>query len=124
MPRKRVEEVEVERPIERLLELIDEQVQERGKAALAVEDANTRITELASEARRQGATMPELARRVKRMDTKERVLKPVTRQALDTMLAVYEKRREPRTTRASRRRREPGETPAGRINLKAFGADS
>lgn len=121
MPRKPKEEVD--RSLERLLELLDEQVKQRGAAVLAVDDATTRIVELASEARRKGATMPELARRVKRMDTKERRLKPVTRQALDTMLAVYEKRREPRTTRASRRARDTRtSSAAGRINLAAFGA--
>ena len=103
MPRKKKNE---EQPLERLLELIDEQVEIRGKAELIEADASARIAELVSEARRRGCPMPELTQRVKRMDKKERVLKPVSRQALDTTIAVHEKRRPARTTRASRRRQD------------------
>jgi hypothetical protein len=123
---------------ERLLELIDEQAKVRGAAVIAELDATARIAELASEARRKGATMADLRLRVQRMDKKERKLTPVTRQALDTMLAVHEERREPRTTRASRRRRDvepehrgpgvpdeqgrgPAAAPAGTLDLGALG---
>jgi hypothetical protein len=63
--------------------------------------------------------MSELTQHVQRMDKRERKLKPVTRQALDTMIAVHEQRRPARTTRASRRAR--GEAPsAGKINVDAL----
>lgn len=117
MPRKKKADNELENmPLERILEVIDAKVQARGEAVLARVDLSREIAQLVSEARRQGATMPELAARVKKMDVKERKLKPVTRQAIDTRLAVHEDRREPRTTRASRRRREP----AGTINAEAL----
>lgn len=102
-------------PLERLLELIDERVKARGEAVIAELDATEEITKLASEARRKGATMSELTQRVQRMDKHDRELRPVTRQAIDTMIAVHEKRRPARTTRASRRRRE-----AGKINVDAL----
>lgn len=109
-----------DQPLERILELIDEQVKARGEAALAELDATDRIAELTSEARRKGATMPQLAERVKRMDKNDRKLKPVTRQALDNMLAVHEGRREARTTRASRRRRNAEPAAGGGVNLEAL----
>jgi hypothetical protein len=108
-----------DQPLERVLELIDEKVKARGEAVVAELEATDEIARLTSEARRKGASMVELSRRVQRLDKRERTLKPVTRQALDTMLATFEKRREPRTTRASRRRREPAEAAAG-INLEAL----
>jgi hypothetical protein len=104
-------------PLERLLELIDEKVQARGQSVIAELDATEEITKLASEARRKGATMSELTQHVKRMDRSDRTLKPVTRQAIDMMIAVHEQRRPARTTRASRRRREE---PVGRINAEAL----
>ena len=52
------------------------------------------------------------------MDKHDRKLVPVTRQAVDTMVAVHDKRREPRTTRESRRRRD--EKPSGKINVEAL----
>jgi len=103
---------------DKILELIDEQVAARGDAVLTVEDTTARIAELASEARRKGVTMPELTQRIKRMDKHDRKLVPVTRQAVDTMVAVHDKRREPRTTRESRRRRD--EKPSGKINVEAL----
>lgn len=108
-----------DQPLERILGLIDKQVAARGKAVLAEVDASAEIARLTSEARRKGATMAQLTERIKRMDKKERVLKPITRQAIDIILATYEKRRPPRTTRASRRRREPAE-PAGKLNPEAL----
>jgi hypothetical protein len=115
MPRKKKIE---EHSDERLLELLDEAVALRGKAELAVLDASSEIARLASEARRKGVTMAELTKHVKRMDTRDRKLKQVTRQAVDVMLATYEERREPRTTRESRRRRES--VAAGTLNADAF----
>jgi len=103
-------------PLERILELIDEEVKDRGDAVLAIEDATARIAKLASEARKKGATMAQLTERIKRMDKNDRKLKPITRQAVDTMVAVHDKRRPARTTRASRRRREE----AGKINVDAL----
>lgn len=104
-------------PLERLLELIDDKVHARGQAVLAELDATEEITRLAAEARRKGALMSDLSQRVKVMDRRERVLRPVTRQAVDTLIAVHEGRRPARTTRASRRRREPA---AGKLNLEAL----
>jgi hypothetical protein len=112
MPRQKKEEM----PLDRVLALIDEKVKKAGRHTLAAHDLNEEITPLVSEARRQGATMPELAARVQRMDVKTRKLKPVTRQAIDTRLAVHEERRPARTTRASRRPREA----AGTINSEAL----
>jgi len=106
-------------PIERLLAQIDKQVAARGKAVLAEVDASAEIARLTSEARKQGVSMNALTERVQRMDRKERELKPVSRQALDIMLATFEERREPRTTRASRKRRTPAE-PAGKLNQEAL----
>lgn len=102
--------------LDRIFELIDEKVKAAGQHVLAAHDLNEEITRLTSEARRQGATMPELAMRVQKMDVTDRKLKPVTRQAVDTRIAIHEGRREPRTTRASRRPREA----AGMINTSAF----
>lgn len=110
-------------PAQRLLEQIDKKVEQRGKAVLAELDATAEIARLTSEARAHGATMVELTQHVRRMDKRERRLKPVTRQALDTMLAVHEERRPARTTRASRQRREDGAEQAGSgrgLNLEAF----
>jgi len=121
MPRKRkATEEELERPAERILELLDEKVKLRGKAVLIEADASAEIARLTSEARRKGVSMAELTRHVQRMDKRERKLKPVTRQALDTMLATFEQRREPRTTRASRRRRESEAVATGNLNVEAF----
>jgi hypothetical protein len=103
-------------PLERVLELIDEKVKEAGDHTLAAHDLNDEITKLASEARRQGASMSELTQRVRKMDVKDRALKPVPRQAVDNRLAVHENRRPARTTRASRRKREP----AGQLNAAAL----
>ena len=64
MPRRKKAE---DQPLERLLELIDEQVEARGKAVLAEVDATAEIARLASEARRKGAPMAELTRHVQRM---------------------------------------------------------
>lgn len=114
-PRKKKTE---DTPLEKLLELIDERVKARGDAVIAELDATEEITRLATEARRKGATMSELTRRVQRMDKRERVLKSVTRQAIDTMIAVHEERRPAKTTRASRRRRV--EEPAGKLNQEAL----
>jgi hypothetical protein len=105
-------------PVEKLLELIDEQVKLRGDAVLAIEDTTAKIAELASEARRKGAPMVDLVKHVQRMDKNDRKLKPVTRQAVDTMLAVHERRRPPKTTRASRRKSDPEQ--AGSLNLDAL----
>ena len=107
-----------ETPLERLLELIDEQVKARHEATLAERAATAEIARLSSEARNKGATMVELTQHVKRVE-KDGKLKSVTRQALDTMLAVHEERRAPRTTRASRRRRDV-EAPAGQLNTEIF----
>src|SRR4051812_15067638 len=112
MPRKKKEVP----PLERVLELIDEQVKARGAAVVAELDATDEITRLATEARRQGPSMSELTQRVRRMARKARKLAPVTRQAIDNMIAVHENRRPARTTRASRRKREP----AGQLNAEAL----
>lgn len=119
MPRGKKTE---DQPLERLLQLIDEAVQARGRAVLAEVDATAKIAELTAEARRKGAPMTGadgLTQHVQRMDKSTRKLTPVTRQALDTMLAVHDGRREPRTTRASRRRRET--TTSGTLNTEVFG---
>jgi hypothetical protein len=107
-----------ERRIEQILKLIDRQVKIRGDAERKEMEATERIAQLASEARRSGASMKLITKRIKRLDHSSGELKPVTRQAADTMIAVIEGRREPRTTRASRRRRE--EVAAGHINHDAF----
>jgi hypothetical protein len=107
-----------EQALEKILKLIDKNVAKRGKAVLDEVDASAEIARLSSEARKKGAPMTQLAERVQRMDKKERELKPVTRQAIDVMLATYEERRPPRTTRASRRRRDV--EPAGQINADAL----
>lgn len=104
--------------LERILELLDEKVKARGAAVLAVEDTSAEIARLASEARRHGVTMPELTKHVQTMDKRTRKLRTVSRQQVDNMLAAHEQRRDPRTTRASRRRRES--TPAGSLNTAAF----
>lgn len=117
MPRRKKTQDE-DQPLERVLELLDAKVEERGKAVLAELEATTEIARLTSEARRKGATMAQLTQHVKRMDRRQRKLVSVTRQALDVMLATFEERREPRTTRASRRRRDP-EVGAG-INAEVF----
>jgi SMC interacting uncharacterized protein involved in chromosome segregation len=115
--RKRAEE---DQPVERLLELIDEQVDARHKATLAERAATDEITRLASEARRKGATMASIANHVKKVDP-DGSLSPVSRQNVDTMLAVFEKRREARTTRASRRRRTPDPAAVGgTLNVEAL----
>lgn len=116
MARKKKEDQD--QPLERLLELIDAQVAKRGQAQLVELDTSAEIARLTSEARRKGASMTTLTERVRRVDKKTRKLKPVTRQALDVMLATFEQRREPRTTRASRRRRAA--EPAGRLNAEAL----
>lgn len=107
-----------EDPIDKILKLIDKEVAARGKAVLAEVDATERIAELASEAKRKGAPMRTLTEHIKRMDKNTRELAPVTRQAADTMLAVHEKRRAPRTTRASRRRSDS--KTAGKVNSAAL----
>lgn len=103
-----------------ILKAIDKEVEARGKAVLAELDHTAKITQLVSEARRAGVAMSELTQHVQRMDKRERELKPITRQAIDTMVAVHEQRRPARTTRASRRRREPKSEPAGKINTDAL----
>jgi len=105
-------------PLEKLLSQVDKHVEARGKAVLAEVDATAEIARLTSEARKQGASMPELTQHVRRMDRKTRQLVPVTRQAIDIMLATFEERRKPRTTRASRKRRTA--EPAGKINADAL----
>jgi hypothetical protein len=107
-----------EDPLTKILRELDKKVDQRGKAVLADVDLSADIVRLASQARKHGATMPELAARVKRMDRKERVLKPITRQAMDAAMAVKENRRPARTTRESRKRRPP--KPAGTINAEAL----
>lgn len=109
-----------DQPLERLLELIDQAVEARGTHVKADVQLTERIAELTSEARRKGASMPQLTKHVRRMDRRDLELKPVTRQALDNMLAVHEGRREPRTTRASRRRRRRDANPGGGVNLDAL----
>jgi hypothetical protein len=118
-----------EKTADALLKEIDKKVAARGKVVVSELDLTEEITKLVSEARRKGVTMSELTQHVQRMDKRERKLKPVTRQALDTMIAVHEQRRPARTTRASRRAR--GESPsavhkdeaqlaAGKINVDAL----
>lgn len=107
--------------LERILAQLDDKVIERGDAVIAELELSNDIARLASEARKHGAQMTELARRIQRMDKHKRELVPVTRQAVDTMLATFEQRREPRTTRASRRRRDSnGTPPAGTLNMDAL----
>jgi hypothetical protein len=118
MPRGKKKEAEqVEETPDRLLELIDEQVQERLRATLAERAATKRITELASEARRKGKTQAEVAAHVQRV-TDDGKLAPISRQALGVMVAVHDERVEPRTTRASRRRRE--QQAVGTLNIEAL----
>lgn len=109
-----------EAALEKIFKQIDEEVQARGRAVLEDVDRSAKIAKLSSEARKHGATMAQLTERVQRMDKKERKLKPVTRQAIDIMLATFEKRREPRTTRASRRRRTVEPAAAGKINAEVL----
>jgi hypothetical protein len=123
MPRKKKvqDQDELENmPLGRILARLDAKVQARGEAVLDEVDLTREIVQLVSAARRRGATMPDLAERVKRMDKKERVLKPISRQALDMTIATEEKRREPRTTRASRRRRKPETVAVDGVNAEAF----
>jgi hypothetical protein len=103
----------------RVLELIDERVKARADAVMAELKASDEIMRLVAEARRKGAIMPDLARRVKRVDRGDRKLKSISRQALDLALAQHEGRRSARTTRASRRRREPA-AAGGSLNLDAL----
>lgn len=105
---------------ERLLELLDELVARRGDAVLAVEDTTAEIARVASEARKKGVEMKTLVAHIKKMDRGTRELTSVTRQAVDTMLAVHDQRREPRTTRASRRRREEPAPAGGTLNVEAL----
>lgn len=114
-PKKKPEET----PLERLLELLDEQVKARHDHALAERAATAEIVRLSAEARAKGATMPQLLEHVKRVD-KEGNLVAMTRQNLDNMLAVHDQRREPRTTRASRRRREESAPAGGTLNVEAL----
>jgi hypothetical protein len=104
--------------LERVLELLDARVLSRRDHVLAELDDTAEIVHLAEVARTKGATMVDLAQRVKRVDRRTRELVPVTRQALDTMLATGTGRREARTTRASRRRREP--VTGGQLNADVF----
>lgn len=105
-------------PLDKVYRLIDKEVAARGKAVLVEVDATERIAELAAEAKRLGAPMRELTEHIKRMDKNTRELVIVTRQAADTMIAVHERRREPRTTRASRRRSDKPRT--GKVNSAAL----
>jgi hypothetical protein len=121
--RKKTEDVPLQDlaggPSERVLELIDEAVAERGRHVLAELDLTNRIAELASEARRQNVPVHVLTQHVKRMDPRQRRLFPVSRQSVDNMVAVFEGRREARTTVASRRRR-PKPADNGRLNADAL----
>jgi hypothetical protein len=113
MPRKKKEGAT---PLERSLELLDEKVKAQCAAELKAHDLANEVTKLISETRRHGAAMSELTSRVKRMDVKERKAKPVTRQAVHARISVAEGHLPARTTRASRRRREP----VGTINAEAL----
>jgi predicted ArsR family transcriptional regulator len=107
--------------LNRVLETLDTKVAARGEHELAALDATAEITRLAAEARRHGASMPELAKRIKRLDKRDRVMLSISRQALDAMLAKLDGNAQPpaaRKPRASRRRREAG--PAGSLNAAAF----
>jgi hypothetical protein len=111
---------EEENPLWRLLEMIDDQVELRQEHAVAERAATAEIVRLSAEARDKGATMPQLLEHVKRVD-KEGNLVAMSRQNLDTMLAGHTQRREPKTTRASRRRRGDDESTAGgRLNVDAL----
>lgn len=116
MPRKKTTE---NYSLERLYELLDEQSAARGAAVLAAEDATAEIARFAAEARRKGATMPELRQHVRKMDVKTRKMTPISRQFLNTMIAVHEKRAVPKTTRASRRSLA-SQSPAGQLNAEAL----
>ena len=108
----------VDQPVEKLLKLLDQLCKARGEAELKVADLTTRITELAAEARRRGVIQETVAQHVQRMDVKERKLKPVTRQAVHTMVATHTGQLPPRTTRASRRKSDPER--AGSLNVDAL----
>lgn len=99
MPRKKTGDA----PLDKVLEILDKKVEARGKAVLAEYDLTAEIVQLVSDARRAGATMPQIRERVKRMDPKTRTYKPISRQLLDYTLAVHEGRRPARTTRESRK---------------------
>jgi hypothetical protein len=104
------------RPLERVLELIDEKVEQRAQHERSEIVLTASIAELAEEARRHGATMPQLTQHVRRLDRSSGEVRPITRQALAVMLARKDGRA--RTTRESRRRRDA--EPAGRVNMDAL----
>jgi hypothetical protein len=116
MPRRKKEATPQQTPLERIRELIDEKVRLRGEARLAEHDLTREIVALAAEARKHEEPMAALAERMQVMDLETRELRPITRQAVDNAIAFHEGRRTPKTTRASRRRREP----AGHINAEAL----
>lgn len=109
--------------LEQLLAALDAKVAERGKHELAALDATPEIVRLAAEARRHGATMPELAKRIKRLDKRDRELRSISRQALDVMLSKLDGGQNDRTKRAPRRRREADSSSSvagGRVNVEAL----
>lgn len=98
---------QAEDSLERIFELIDERVVSRGQHVLGQLDDTEAIVDLVERARNKGATMPDLAKRVKRMDKASRKLGPITRQALDAMLnADHDTSRRDARTEESRRRAE------------------
>jgi hypothetical protein len=106
--------------LNRVLETLDTKVAARGEHELAALDATAEITRLAAEARRHGASMPELAKRIKRLDRSDRAMHSISRQALDAMLSKLEGGQGTKPARVPRppRRREGG--PAGSLNAAAF----
>ena len=104
-PRKK--KAPAEEPLERVLELIDEEVKARAGAVLRELEATDKLRDLVAQARNKGATMPDLARRVQRLDRSSRQLVPITRQALDAMLnAEHDTSKRDERTAESRRRAE------------------
>lgn len=77
---------EKEGTLETALELLDAAVKARCDAELEEMKQNERIVGLVVAARAHGASMPELARHVKRVDRSTRRAVTVSRQALENML--------------------------------------
>lgn len=105
---------------QRFRKLFDARVAERADAVRAELEATRNIAALCVDARREGVAMARLAEWVRVLDVKTDELRPVTRQAVDNLVAAYEGR-----TRQPRRRRGApetnGRTPSGAINSAVFG---
>lgn len=100
--------------------LIAVEVEERARAVKAERERTAAIAELCVQAHSAGARMTKLAEFV-RVLNKEGELQPVTRQAVDIMLAKYTGRE--RNPAPHQRHQEPESNGrrTGGVNLAAFG---